>query len=159
MWIWAAKDLIERHSLNEKWEWLYETGKRWFSDFYRPFFDPRDGLYRGQASFVDIHFTDGGTPLFHPFFPRDDFYHNNSSWPFVDTFLIKAMETADGVNRTALNAALLARTCVDDGTFHEVTDYRTRAVKGSGSQLWTAASFIDTCRRAGLIDETVQPAG
>ncbi len=67
--------------------------------------------------------------------------------PFVDIFF----EQSDGVDRSAQNAALLGRTCVEDGTFHEVTDDRTREVKGSGSQLWTAASFVDVCRRAGLL--------
>jgi hypothetical protein len=95
--------------------------------------------------------TDGGVPLFYPFFDEKNCYHNNSSWPFVDTFFLKALEIADGVPRAAQNAALLARTCVDDGTFHEVSDYRTREVEGSGSQLWTAAAFVDTCRRAGLL--------
>jgi len=101
-----------------------------------------------HAAVRDYPVTDGGVPLLHPFFDRDDFYHNNSSWPFVDTFFLKALETTDGYDRTPLNAALLARTCVDDGTFHEVTDYRTRDVNGSPSQLWSAAAFIDVCRRA-----------
>ena len=96
--------------------------------------------------------TDAGVPLFFPFFPENNWYHNNSSWPFVDTFFIKALEKSDGENRTALNAALLARTCVDDGTFHEVVDFRDKKVRGSGSQLWSAASFIDTCFRNNLVD-------
>jgi len=95
--------------------------------------------------------TEAGVPLFHPFFPEDNYYHNNTSWPFVDTFFIKALEKSDGKDRTELNARLLARTCIDDGTFHEVVDFRDKKVKGSGSQLWTAASFIDTCFRAGLV--------
>ncbi len=266
VWLWAAGNLLEEQGWEEEWSWLYETGKDFFAQFYDPFFDPDDGLYFGQASFIDVHFTDrkttgypqdwtiqdcvkvkslstnclyvlaldvmadaacrvnknteaqewqrrrdnlkdairtelrhadgtfaylkdrhgtlqqrrealgsallvlsdvlteeeaqaalrgypvtdAGIPLFHPFFERDDFYHNNSSWPFVDTFFLKALEQSDGVDRTPLNTSLLARTCVGDGTFHEVTDYRTKEVKGSGSQLWTAAAFIDTCRRAGL---------
>jgi len=103
------------------------------------------------AALKDYPVTDGGVPLFHPFFPEPDWYHNNSSWPFVDTFFLKALEVFDGVDRSAQNAALLARTCIGNGSFHEVTDYRTRAVRGSGSQLWTAAAFLDTCRRAGLV--------
>jgi hypothetical protein len=95
--------------------------------------------------------TEAGVPLFHPFFPEDNYYHNNTSWPFVDTFFIKALEKSDGKDRTELNAALLARTCVDDGTFHEVVDFRNKKPGGSGSQLWTAASFIDVCFRAGLV--------
>jgi len=32
-----------------------KTGKTFFDTFYQPFFDATDGLYFGQASFVDIH--------------------------------------------------------------------------------------------------------
>lgn len=278
VWLWCTADLIERNSLTEEWEWFYENGDFFFSEFYAPFFDEDDGLYRGQATFIDIHFphntasgypqdwsiqdcimmkalstnclyymgilsmakaakclgkpeeekawkeraeslkkairkefehpdgylayykdqrgvlanrrealgsglaalcgivegdeaklavggypvTDGGVPLFHPFFDNDRWYHNLSSWPFVDTFFIKGLEKSDGVCRADLNAALLARTCVADGSFHEVTHYPSREVmhysdkyhkriKGSGCQLWSAAAFIDTCFRAGLV--------
>ena len=267
VWLWCAGELLKHWERPDLWEWFYTTGQKFISEFYEPFFDPEDGLYRGQSSFIDIHFadhkatgyprdwsigdcvrlkslstnclyvlgfeamaqaaaqlnrdgeagqwnarrawlcdairrqmgrpdgtiayfkdqtgrlqerrealgcallvlsgvvtgaearnalkdypvTDGGVPLFWPFFPENDWYHNNSSWPFVDTFFLRAWETVDGIDRTALNAALLARTCIGKGTFHEVTDYRTREVKGSGSQLWTAAAFVDTCRRAGLV--------
>jgi hypothetical protein len=269
VWLWCTADLLEQNGLDDQWPWFYDTGKRFFKDFYQPFFDTSDGLYFGQASFVDIHFqnnkttgypqewdlddcvmvkslstnclyvlglnamkqaasrlgrhaealqwheqnealkeairkelrfadgsfayfkdrkgllqarrealgsalavlsgvvngrdakraldgypvTDGGVPLFHPFFNDANWYHNNSSWPFVDTFFLKALEMTDGTSRHAQNAALLARTCIGDGTFHEVTDYRTREVKGSGSQLWTAAAFVDTCQRAGLLSQ------
>ena len=77
------------------------------------------------------------------------YVRNNSSWPFVDTFFLKAMELADGQSHVALNAALLAHSCMGEGTFHEVIDYRTREAKGSARQLWTAAAFIDVCQRAG----------
>ncbi len=267
VWLWAAYDLFSKHGTNDDWQWLYEMGNKFFDEFYDPFFDSEDGLYRGQASFVDIHsvvhkatgypqdwdlkdcilikslstnclyvrglevmaavserfghknvadkwevraadlrkairenflnsdgtlsyfkdkhgnlqprrdalgsafavlmdivegeearaalkdypVTDFGVPLFHPFFPVNNYYHNNTSWPFVDTFFIKALEKSDGESRTGLNAALLARTCVDDGTFHEVVDFRDKKPGGSGSQLWSAAAFIDTCFRAGLV--------
>lgn len=269
IWLWCTADLLSANEFEQEWEWLYETGSRFFSEFYQPFYDPNDGLYFGQASFVDIHFpgrktsgypqdwsiedcvmikslstnclyvlglnamsqaasrtgreseaktwsdrsealkrsivrelrsddgtftyfkdrngglqkrrdalgsalavlsgvvsgesaklaleyypvTDGGVPLFHPFFDEDNRYHNNSSWPFVDTFFIKALEESDGINRTALNAALLARTCIIDGTFHEVTYYPAKEVIGSKSQLWSASAFVDTCLRAGLVKE------
>lgn len=273
VWLWCSGELLKQWDTPELWTWFFNTGRAFVPEFYQPFFDPDDGLYRGQASFIDIHFshhkatgyprdwtigdcvrvkslstnclyvlgfqalaeaavrlnqeadsrlwrarceqlkaairkqlrradgtfayfkdkdgvlqerrealgsalavlsgvatgaearaalkdypvTDGGVPLFHPFFPETDWYHNNSSWPFVDTFFLKALEIADGVDRTAQNAALLARTCVGNRSFHEVTDYRTREVKGSGGQLWTAASFVDTCRRAGLVKLDMQP--
>jgi hypothetical protein len=267
VWLWCAGDLARRGKLSDDWRWLYETGTRCFDTFYWPFYDSGDGLFRGQASYVDIHFaefkatgypqtmsihdcvllkplstnclyvkglevmalaaarcgrpgestewqrradhlrvairenllrpdgtlayfkdregrleerrdalgtalaillevvtgdaaiaacagypvTDNGVPVFHPFYPHDEWYHNHASWPFVDTFFLNALEKMDGRDRTGLNAALLARTCREDGTFHELTDYRTKEIKGSGRQLWTAAAFIDTCRRAGLV--------
>lgn len=290
VWLWCARDLLDRRQAGPgDWQWVYETGRHFFEVYYAPFFDELDGLYRGQASFIDIHFpdkkatgypqdwslgdcilvkslstnslyvlgmqamavigtklglteeaaqwqrrtaalqaairaelgrddgtfayfkdkhgvlqdrrealgsallvlsgtvtgeaaqralagypvTDNGVPILHPFFPEDNWYHNNSSWSFVDTFFIKALELSDGIDRTALNAALIARTCVNDdivgqwkfdergklkpqfkydpGSFHELTDWRTKDIKGSGNQLWTAAGFIDVCARAGLL--------
>lgn len=267
VWLWCAYDLFRRTADNYDWQWLYETGTRCFERLYDPFLDSQDGLYRGQASFVDIHFaehratgypqdwsiadcvlcktlstnclyvkglevmarvadllgrhahtrdwqerldalkesirrellkpdgtlayykdrwgclserrgalgsafavlagivegdearaaladypvTDAGVPLFHPFYSIDNYYHNNSSWPFVDTFFLAAQERAHGDDRTARNAALLARVVQADG-FHEVVDMRDKSVKGSGHQLWSAAAFIDVCRRAGLAE-------
>lgn len=267
IWLWAAGELYERHGTHDDWQWVYDTGREFFERFYTPFFDPTDGLYRGQASFVDIHFAehkstgyppqwsigdcvmgkavstnclyligmqvmaracekigrhsevaqwqahaadlrraitthlrlpsgtylylrdrDGavqprrhalgeallvlsgaaegidaeraltgypisgfGMPLFDPFFEQDTFYHNNSSWPFVDTLYLKALECASGGTHAARNAALLARTCRRDGGFHEVVDMRDGSVCGSGSQLWSAAAFVDVCLRAGLV--------
>lgn len=266
VWMWCTADLIQQHKLHDQWDWFYQTGCAFFEIFYDPFFDATDGLYRGQACFIDIHYlphgkatgypedwdaqdcilvkalstnclyfaalqamshaaaqlgkadeastwqaradalrqairhnllheagylsyyrdksgtltsrrealgsalavllgivtgndthlalggypaTERGVPLFEPFFENDRWYHNNSSWPFVDTFFLKAMELADGQSYVALNAALLAHSCMGEGTFHEVIDYRTREAKGSARQLWTAAAFIDVCERAG----------
>jgi hypothetical protein len=269
VWLWCANELITKHGTLEDWKWLHNNGTKCFEEFYTPFFDPSDQLYRGQASFVDVHWadrkatgypeeftiqdcvllkalstnclyvkgletmanasarlgfrseasrwnsqakalrvairkelrnkdgtfayfkdrhgdlqprrdalgtalavitgvvsgrdarnalagypvTDAGVPLFLPFFPTPGFYHNNSAWPFVDTFFLRAWETAYKVDRTSLNAALLARTCRYDGTFHEVVNYPTKMIGGSGSQLWSAASFIDVCGRAGLLNK------
>ncbi|HMP75742.1 MAG TPA: hypothetical protein PKE12_05525 [Kiritimatiellia bacterium] len=271
IWLWAASDLFTKHPAIADYTWLYETGRRCFEEFYDPFFDASDGLYRGQATFVDIHFfthktggypqdfsvqdcvrvkalslnclyvrgletmsqaarqlgrtgdaaawqgradalrhaintqlrnregylvyfkdpqgalqerrealgialavlldivtgddakkqlggypvTDAGVPLFLPFFEHEArVYHNNAAWPFVDTLFLWAHEKAHGVDRTAENAALLARTCVGNGSFHEVVDFATREPKGSGAQLWSAAAFLNVCYRAGLHDLT-----
>jgi len=265
VWLWCVEDLFTANPIIAEWQWAYDMGHYCFDRFYQPFHDPADGLFRGQATFVDIHHgldhkgtgypeewstqdcvlikatstnclyvkglevmariseevgkrdeaaqwreraqalrqairaqlrrpdgtfayykdregrlaerrdalgtafsvlmgvvtgedavaacrdypvTDAGVPLFLPFFPTARTYHNNTAWPFVDTFFIKALEQSDGQARTAQNAALLARTC-RGGTFHEWVDFRTKAVRGSGGQLWTAAAFVDTCRRAG----------
>lgn len=58
VWLWAAEDLVARAGLTDDWEWLYETGKACFERLYEPFYDADDGLYRGQASFIDVHFAD-----------------------------------------------------------------------------------------------------
>ena len=264
VWLWCAGDLAEREDTQEIWEWIYARGKECFEKLYQPFFDPSDGLYRGQSSFIDVHFlykkasgypqdwtigncvrikatstnclyakglavmaaaaaklgrkeeshqwqarseavkaaivrelkfengtfsffkypsvalekrreclgtafvvlldivrggegakalagypvTDAGVPLFHPFFSDiDRCYHNHSAWPFADNFFLQALEKSDGQDRTGLKAALLARTCREDGSFHELIDFRDKAIHGSKSQLWTAAAFLGTCLR------------
>lgn len=270
VWLWCAHDLVARSGDEEDWRWLYDSGARCFAEIYRYFFDPEDGLYRGQAAFIDPHWpnrktsgyptdweladcillkalstnclyvlgleamataadrlglgaeaeawrgradalrtairegllgTDGryryykdrhgalsqrrealgtallvparvvdaaeatervldypvgdwGAPLFAPFFEGELCNHNHSAWPFVDTFLLRAFEAVDGQGRSAFNAALMARTCVKDGSFHEKVDFRTGAVLGSDRQLWTAAAFLDCCRRLGLWTDT-----
>ncbi len=282
VWLWCAYDLVKDSKKKEDWKWIYDEGNYFFEHFYMPFYDEEDGLFLGQAAFIDIHFpghkttgypqdwttsdcvlckptstnalyvkgmqvmseacrklgkqqeskkwnskaealkkairkelrrpdgtfayykdrhgkfserrevlgtafvvlhkvvtgaeaeaalkdypvTDTGIPLICPFFPTKRAYHNNTSWPFSDTFFIKAMEKADGKDRTAMNAALLARTCgkvfkknkytpleaEDVGTFHELVHFQDKKVIGSGHQLWTAAAFVDVCRRAGLVE-------
>lgn len=95
-----------------------------------------------------------GVPLFKPFYPWEGYYHNNTSWPFVDTFFLWAKEIVDNEDYTSLNAGLLARTCIGSGSFHEVTHWSTREPYGSGSQLWSAAAFVNVCYRAGLVNVT-----
>ncbi|MFW5839561.1 MAG: MGH1-like glycoside hydrolase domain-containing protein [Planctomycetota bacterium] len=269
VWIACAGDLLGLEAGQEDYRWMYETGCEFFQRFYDRFLDETSGLYRGQASFVDVHFpahkatgypqefsiadcvlvratstnclyvwgmamlsraarelglkqaaaewsaraeklrqamhallrredgtfeyfldrhgnpagrrdalgsalavlagvvlgvdamevvgdypiSDIGAPLFEPFYSRDDFYHNNTSWPYVDTLLLWARQRATGRDdELPRNAALLARTVRDGGTFHEVVDYRTGQVRGSGSQLWSAAGFVNVCLRAGLVE-------
>lgn len=267
VWLWATSDLLAEDGSDDDWRWVYETGNRCFAELYEPFYDKADGLYRGQASFIDIHFphksatgypqdwsvcdclaikttstnalygkgldvmasaaarlglqdeaadwaarrdrlraamretlrnedgtfamylapdgtlaprqealgtalavlldvvtgddaaatirdyplSDRGVPLFEPFYDDiETVYHNGASWPFVETFFLMAREKALGINEKPRSAALLARTCVEDGTFHEVVQYSTGKPGWSGSQLWTAAGFIGLCYRAGL---------
>lgn len=270
IWIWSAEDLMKRLDKPD-WEWLYSEGTWFFDNIYRYFYDETDGLYRGQAAFVDVHMetakqsgyptswglrecilskavstnalyfqgmqalsrtaarlgrdadsvlwaqradqlknamcremrhadgtftylktwdgkllkqrhalgealavlfgiveggdarvaltgypvTAAGVPLFYPFFCHNDnphIYHDQSSWPFVDAFFLAAKKKIFGMDYTAQNAALLARTCVKDGTFHEVVNMKTKEPFGSGSQLWSAAAFIDVCRRASMLE-------
>ena len=63
-----------------------------------------------------------------------------------------AKEMADDKSYTAQNAALLARTCVDEGSFHELVDWNTKKPMGSGSQLWSASAFVNVCLRAGIVN-------
>lgn len=267
VWLWAASDAYLKNPELADWEWLYNIGVQCFDQLYRPLYDSADGLYWGQASFIDIHydnsnasgypqswsktqctkikatstnslylkglevmalaasktsrsteanvwqqraeklrqsmldqlrFEDGtftyfkhpndsleprrealgsalavltdvvtghdaksalqnypitwaGVPLLEPFYPENNTYHNNTAWPFVDTFFLWAREKAFGENHQNLNAALLARTCIDDGSFHELVDWKTKSPFGSGSQLWSASAFVNVCDRANLI--------
>lgn len=55
VWIWCMYDLLARGELPEaEWRWTYETALECFSRFYDPLFDPADGLYFGQALFIDV---------------------------------------------------------------------------------------------------------
>lgn len=272
IWLWAYRDLIGAEANRAEKSWLFNTGRRCFSELYDPFFDLADGLYGGQASFIDIDFPtkknqatgypkdwdyadsllikatctnslyqkglrvmqelaedlddpsalewkdradahrkamarelineqghfhyyklpDGsleprrnalgsalavlcgvvegpeaiaslkdypqgpyGIPLIAP--PRDfgpeSYYHNNASWPFVDALFCWAQAQATGEDNTPYAAAIAARTCRPDGTFHEVVRLPDGDVRCSASQLWSAAGFINTCIRAHLVED------
>jgi len=96
-------------------------------------------------------FTPWGAPLLHPFYDRDDFYHNNSAWPFASTFLSWAIEKATGVSHADENLLMLLN-AVKDGCLCEVFDLRDNHPCGCPSQLWTDAAFINACARKGWID-------
>ena len=53
-WLWTAGDLFDLQGDLLDWAWLYQMGELFFSHFYQPFFDDKDGLYFGQASFIDV---------------------------------------------------------------------------------------------------------
>ncbi|WP_105616830.1 MGH1-like glycoside hydrolase domain-containing protein [Vallitalea okinawensis] len=82
IWIWGASDWIEKNgNQRDDWKWLYETGKLFFNKIYQYFYDAEDGLYRGQACFVDVHFPTfkaNGYPL---------------EWSIGDCVLVKATST------------------------------------------------------------------
>jgi len=271
IWLWAYHDLLGGEAEREELEWLFETGTRCFRELYAPFWDEEDGLYWGQASFVDIHFpskgiktsgyppewefddclhlkatctnalyqrglqvmadvaerlrhdassrwasrasahreamrqrlrdnqgrfcsyklpdgqleprrsalgtalavligvvegeeavkalagyphTPYGIPLLDPPRSGEDYgyYHNQASWPFVDALFCWAEQMATGRDTCPYAAAIAARTCRPDGTFHEVVRLPDGDVRCSASQLWSAAGFINTCLRAGWVD-------
>lgn len=53
-WLWTAGDLFDIHGDRMDWAWLLGMGELFFAHFYSPFYDERDGLYFGQASFIDV---------------------------------------------------------------------------------------------------------
>ena len=53
-WLWAAGDLFDVSGDRMDWAWLYGMGTIFFDYFYKPFYDEKDGLYFGQASFIDV---------------------------------------------------------------------------------------------------------
>lgn len=53
-WLWTAGDLFDLHGDRMDWAWLLGMGELFFAHFYRPFYDETDGLYFGQASFIDV---------------------------------------------------------------------------------------------------------
>jgi len=105
-----------------------------------------------------------GTPLIHPFLGKGTGDHNAAAWPFCDTFFLQAKEIADGKDYTGYNAALLARTMGTKfsekrdkewggfGSFHEKVPLPSGLISGSGSQLWTSASFMNVCLRANIVE-------
>ena len=107
---------------------------------------------------------DKGIPLIHPYLPNRPGSHNTVSWPFCSTFFLWAKEKATGIDQTDYNAALLARsmgTKLDPekkpewggfGSFHEQVMLPSGIIGGSGDQLWSSASYINVCLRAGVID-------
>ena len=87
-----------------------------------------------------------GTPLLFPFYDRPDYYHNNSMWPFADTFFLLAYEKAFGVSTVDVNLQIL-KNAFRNGHFYEVRDVRTNVIKGSVAQLWTTAAFLNAMMR------------
>lgn len=270
-WLWAAYDLLVKHPERfgaADWQWLYENGKESFERFYQPFYDPTDGLYFGQPTFIDVggsgypkgfnhpkekernrcvwvkasstnalyykaltvmaeaaerlglkseradwqkraetlrtamlaklrnadgsfvYFlhrdghpeprrdtlgtafpvlcgvvtgadarhalagypvTQYGTPLIYPYYERNDTYHNNSMWPFADTFYLLAYERAYEVSCNDINRTILCN-AYRNGHFLELRDARSNQPTGSWAQLWTTAAFLNVMIRGGLTE-------
>lgn len=113
VWLWAADDLLRQTDANETDRcWLYDLGCRSFKELYAPLFDPADGLYRGQASFIDVHFPHkkaAGYPL---------------TWSIADCLLQKATST----NALYVHAMrVLARTATALGLSDQAEAWRRRA--------------------------------
>lgn len=96
--------------------------------------------------------NDIGVPLFDPFFDDTNIiYHNNTSWPFVNAFFMRALEKANNKSTVAESFALMGRVCKKSSGFLELINYKDKIPTGSASQLWSAAGFVDVCFRAGLL--------
>ena len=54
VWIWAVDDLFKSHPEVADWNWFYTNGKNNFELFYAPWYDKKDGLYKGQNTFQDL---------------------------------------------------------------------------------------------------------
>jgi hypothetical protein len=113
------------------------------------------GIVEGQAArnaLAGYPVRDTGIPTFWPALnpEAEGFYHDNGAWPLGENFFLQAMAVAHTEDTTELQTAMLARSCVDDGTFHEVLDFRDGHRAHGPSQLWTAAAFLGVCLRQEL---------
>ena len=153
-WTEKAEELkadIREHLRNPDGSWAYYQRPDGTLTRHRDAFGLALAVHSGiidatneGGSLVTYPVTDAGIPLFDPFFDNDIFYHNHSSWPFVEAIFLSALEKITGKSTRMARYALLARTCINDGSFHEVVDYRKKEVTGSSAQLWTAASWLNT---------------
>ncbi|MCF8379223.1 MAG: hypothetical protein K9H49_06580 [Bacteroidales bacterium] len=57
VWVWAVQDLFTQNPGLADWEWLFETGTDYFENYYAPWFDTEDNLYKCQPAFQDIEST------------------------------------------------------------------------------------------------------
>lgn len=95
--------------------------------------------------------TEYGADLITPFYPGTSSLHNNSTWPFADTFLLLAKEQAEGRDYTELNLEVL-KNMMRDGHMCEFRNTRTNTISGQTAQLWSIAAYLNTVIRAGLTD-------
>ncbi len=92
-----------------EWKWLIEEFDHFDEHFYRHFYDPSDGLYFGQASFIDV----GGTG-----YPPD--------YRLQDCLQIKALST----NCLYLAAfERLGKACQHSGFTERAADFERRATR------------------------------
>ncbi len=123
VWLWAAHDLASQQADKHDWQRLYDTGQACFERLYDPLFDPTDGLYRGQASFIDIHFENHQATGYPP------------DWTIADCVLIKA---------TSTNALYYIGLCI-------MADIARRLQRPADTEKWdTRASQLKTAIRQEL---------
>ncbi|MFW5846387.1 MAG: hypothetical protein ACOCXJ_09190 [Planctomycetota bacterium] len=132
--------------LKDRWGRLdtrrHALGEAWFVEH---------GVVTGaeaRAALAGYPVEERGVAMYAPFLGMASAYHDNASWPFVDTWYCRAVERAGCGDQTLRNVGMLAHACQEG--FHEVVAWQGHVVTGSPHQLWSAAAFTDVCRRAGL---------
>jgi hypothetical protein len=137
VWLWCAEDLllVKSDTPMEEWEWLYSEGKWFFENMYAPFFDKSDGLYWGQATYVDIGYS--GYPM-----GKDPAFKSSA-----DCVMIKALSTSSLYFQ---GLSVLARTARRLGKDEEAEVWRSRAealqvsiIKALGRPDGTLACYKD----------------
>lgn len=111
-------------------------------------------IVRGEearAALVGYPITAFGAPLLHPFYDNDKVLHNNSAWPFADTFLLLARERAFSESCVDLNLQIMVN-AARRGHLYEFRNLLTNQMAGSVAQLWTIAGFANACIRGGLTE-------
>lgn len=101
-----------------------------------------------EKAVADYPVTAYGVPLIYPYFENDRVLHNNSMWPFADTFFILAMEKVYKKDFTYINMHILMNDAVE-GHMGEFRNTINNEMEGATAQLWSSAAYINTCVRAG----------
>lgn len=127
IWIVAMADLIEKKwskageqegSKEEDLQWLYDTGQWFFAHLYKYFYDKEDGLYKGQAVFVDVHFPhmkSNGYPL---------------AWSISDCANVKATST-NATYKKAMDIMAMAAAALGDHEGEAYWSQRSNKLKNS----------------------------
>ncbi len=111
---WALGAMAERAASSAEWAALRVVGERCFRELYDPFYDPETGLYRGQASFIDVPFDT----------PRYQANGYPAGWGIADALLQKATST----NALYVHALrLMARAAAETGDGVESGRWAARA--------------------------------
>ncbi len=91
--------------------------------------------------------TEYGAPLLTPFYEGTESLHNNSTWPFADTFLLLAIEAAMGEDCTEMNIKILKNAAVENHMC-EFRNTQSNKMSGQRVQLWSIAALLNTVVRS-----------
>ena len=104
-----------------------------------------------KKALEDYPVTPFGAPLIYPYFDNDLVLHNNSAWPFADTFLLLAVEKAYGVNLANINLQIMINDS-ENGHIGEFRNMITNRMSGATAQLWSISGFLNACIRGGFTE-------